>query len=272
MEYPLSQSARAVHLGRRHNVPVLLWGHGYSKHPHRYKHWYRNLVGREADGVLLYTHTVADALVRNARFDPSRVFVAQNALDQTPIAQAREAWLAKPRALAEFRTKNRLNPANTLLFVSRLLPENRPHLLLEGFRRLLKTRPDAHLAIIGEGPDERRLRALASRLGIEPRVRFLGPIFDENALAPWMLSAGLFAYPVNIGLSLMHAFGYGLPTVTSDALHRHGPEIEALVHGVNGLFYHDRDLDHMVHAWRAILNDPLLRARFSPRRTQNRHR
>src|SRR5205085_9067419 len=53
--------------------------------------------------------------------------------------------------------------------------------------------------------------------------------------APWFLSSSCFVYPGSIGLSLLHAFGYGLPVITHADRRRHGPEIAALVHEWNGL-------------------------------------
>jgi hypothetical protein len=56
------------------------------------------------------------------------------------------------------------------------------------------------------------------------------------------MSAACFAYPEAIGLSIQHAFGYGLPVITSDDIPSHNPEIEALRPEVNGLLYRHRDI------------------------------
>jgi glycosyltransferase involved in cell wall biosynthesis len=79
-------------------------------------------------------------------------------------------------------------------------------------------------------------------------VEFPGAIYDDMLLAPWMLSASVFAYPVAIGLSVLHAFGYGLPVVTSDDIASHNPEIEGLRAGENGLLYRDGDIDDFASA------------------------
>ena len=73
----------------------------------------------------------------------------------------------------------------------------------------------------------------------------------------------LFCYPVNIGLSIMHALGYGLPVVTSDDLAAHNPEIEALEPGGNGLLYRDGDVDDLVARWKDLMTDHDQRARMS---------
>lgn len=95
------------------------------------------------------------------------------------------------------------------------------------------------------------------------RVIFPGAIYDEQELAPWFLSATLFCYPQNIGLSILHAMGYGLPVVTSDRVDNQNPEITALDHGRNGLLYTHADLDALARALDTIVSDPGLRERMS---------
>jgi glycosyltransferase involved in cell wall biosynthesis len=235
---------------RAAGVGTVLWGHGYSKSEGTGRRGLRDRFASLADAVVFYNHGAAEAFrARNPRH--RGVFVAINSLDQDEIQRAREDWLGRPGELASFRTEHRLH-GPTALFVSRLLEENRVDLLL----RATATVQGLTTVIIGKGPDRERLETLARELGIADRVRFPGAIYGEDAIAPWFLSADVFVYPVNIGLSIMHAMGYALPVVTSDHLAGHNPEIEALEPGVNGLLYRDADLDAMADAIRAIVNDP----------------
>ena len=253
----------ALLLGRLRGLPVALWGHGYSKRPSRLRDTVRNFFGRRASAVLLYTHSVARRLVGQAGFAPERVFVAQNALDQQAIQAAQEHWLARPGELKAFAEKHGLDPQRTLIYVSRLEAENRIELLLQAMVRICASEPGARLVMVGDGPQRQRLEDLATSLGLGGRVLFAGKIYDELALAPWMLSASLLCYPANVGLSMLHAFGYGLPVVTGDDLPGHGPEIEALVPAANGLLYHRGDVDHMAEQCLNILSDATLRQTLS---------
>lgn len=253
----------AIWKGRRRGVPVALWGHGYSKHESRWRRFLRNWVARSANAVVFYTRSVADHMIAEGGFDADKVFVAQNALDQQPIREAHKKWTADPGTLAAFQRQHGLDPTQTIVFVSRLMPDNGVDLLLHGLARVRRTRPDAKLVILGDGPDRPRLERLCGELRQQEHVHFTGAIYDEQCVAPWMLSATLFCYPRNIGLSLLHAFGYGLPVVTSDDLAGHNPEIEALKPSVNGLLYRDGDLDDIVRQWLDLMNDPTLRQRLS---------
>jgi glycosyltransferase involved in cell wall biosynthesis len=252
-----------VTAARLRRIPVILWGHGYSKRPGAVRDTLRNGLGRIADGVLLYSHDVASRLIESGTLPARQVYVAPNALDQTPIQAARRRWMGNSPALEEFRRLHRLNPSRTLLFISRLEAGNGTELLLRATALLKEEFPGLKTVIIGDGGEGAALKALSSALRIESHTVFTGPIYEEESIAPWMLSATLLCYPVNIGLSLLHAFGYGLPAVTSDNPIVQNPEIEALHHGVNGLLYRHGDLGDMVNRCRQLLTEHTLRGELS---------
>lgn len=222
---------------RRRGVGSVLWGHGYSKAETGLTATTRNRVSDLADALLFYNHTIANEFVARGNSKPERVFVALNSLDQTKIRAAREAWLSDPARLAAFQKQHDLAGTPNLLFVSRFDHRNRVDLLLEAVASLQDRFPSMVINLVGKGPEEATLRAQARSLGIASKVRFLGAIYEEHELAPWFLSASAFVYPSNIGLSLLHAFGYGLPVITSDDRGAQNPEFEALKHGVNGFAY-----------------------------------
>lgn len=228
----------ALRKARRNGVRTVVWGHGYSKNEAPWRATLRRRVANMADAVLFYSQSVADRYVAEG-FPADKVFVAPNSLDQAPIRAAKRAWEADHARLAAFRAEHEMTKeTENLLFVSRLDPANGLDLALRAVAELAPTRPHLRLNLIGKGEEEQaRLEALAAELNVAGRVHFLGAIYSENALAPWFLTADLFVYPQNVGLSLLHAFGYGVPVVTSDDLASQNPEVEALADGENGAFY-----------------------------------
>jgi len=252
----------ALLAARARGVGTLLWGHGYAKHDTPAKRAARDRTGALADATLFYTAPVAEAYVARGH-RPDRVFVAPNAIDQAPVEAARRAWLDRPADLRAFAAQHGLRPDRTALFVARLEPAKRIDRLLAAFAIVAKTLPDARLVIVGGGPEEPYLRARAAELGIGDAVIFAGPIHDQMALAPWFLNAAVAAFPIDVGLSVLHAFGFGLPLVTSDDLQRHGPEIVALRPGENGLLYRAGDVEHLAEQMGAVMADPALRARLA---------
>jgi glycosyltransferase involved in cell wall biosynthesis len=136
-----------------------------------------------------------------------------------------------------------------------LIHENRTDMLLDCVPGLIGEFPRLRVVIVGDGPVRAALEEQASRLGIADRVTFTGAIYEEAQLAPWFLSSDLFVYPRNIGLSLQHAMGYGLPVVTTDDQASWAPEVEGLKPWMNGMFYRDGDVEDLTEVVRLILAD-----------------
>ena len=117
--------------------------------------------------------------------------------------------------------------------------------------------------LIGNGRDDQRLRSLVKELNCDSNVLFTGPIYEEQQLAPWFLSSSVFCYPSNIGLSLMHAFNYGLPVVLGDDFDRCNPEIYAFENGSNGITFQDGDFTSLANCLLKLLSDQDLLQRLS---------
>ncbi|MEO1498140.1 MAG: glycosyltransferase family 4 protein [Planctomycetota bacterium] len=256
----------ALRAAKRRNKPVVLWGHGYSKNDSPLRVFLRDRIAKLASVLLFYDERTAAAAVENG-WPADRVFAAPNAIDQTPLAAARGAWLAEPERLERFAQEQRINDREVLLFVSRLMPENRVELLIEAMERLRASRPQAVAIVVGGGTEDERLRAMVSAKNLKDHVRMLGPIYDEDQLAPWFLSAKAFVYPSAIGLSLLHAFGYGLPVVTDDNVAGQNPEIVAYQPDEgpeqNGLAYRANDVGSLAETLTRLLSDHALRDRLA---------
>lgn len=253
--FPALIAARLLGLG------TVLWGHGYSKSERTWRKSLRDWVGHLADIVVLYNYSTA-AKLKKEGWIASRLKVAPNTIDQSKIQQARNYWLSKTKKLSAFQKNNRVSPEKTVLFCSRLEQTNRIDVLIAAHARLLKLKPETNLIIIGHGPDEFRLKRIVERLEVQNSVRFTGPIYDQYQLAPWFLSAGVFCYPTNSGLSLLHAFGYGLPVVTADDLSAQNPEIETLKNGKNGFLYRTNDIHDLSEKLQILLENKSLRKRL----------
>ncbi len=242
---------------KKHGVGRVLWGHGYSKSDAGWRRTLRLRSARLADSLLLYNN-IATGSIRDSGIPDERIFVALNCLDQTPIQQARGMWL-EPGRLEAFRAERSLR-GPLVTFVSRFDEANRLDLLIDATAILKDRFPELTIAIIGKGEIEADLKAHAASRGVSEQVRFLGAIYDEAEIAPWFLAADCFCYPANIGLSILHAMGYGAPVVTSDDTSSQNPEIEALEVGVNGLTYRHGDADALASALASIFEDDAKRS------------
>ncbi|MEQ8768897.1 MAG: glycosyltransferase family 4 protein [Phycisphaerales bacterium] len=253
----------ALRAGRRHGVGTFLWGHGYSKNERPWRATIRRWMASKADGAVFYNHAIRDRSVSEGWLADERAFVALNALDQAPIQAARDAWLGDPGRLDAFRREHGLGEGPNIIFVSRLLPENRADLMVEAAARLKDDLPNSKFIIVGSGPAEDDLRAKAEALGVADRLVMPGAIWGEDAIAPWYLSSHAFVYPANIGLSILHAMGYGVPVITSDRTETQNPEIEALRDGENGRLYPHLDADALARTIREVVSDESARSKMA---------
>lgn len=244
-------------------VKTILWGHGCSKTETGLRSMLRQTVAKLGDALLLYNHTVAQRY-RDYGWPAERVYVGLNSLDQTAARSAREKWSSDPAKLDAFRKEHDLDKGPYIFFVSRLDPANRLDLLVTAVASLKDKHPGLQALIVGKGEDERkRLETLADSLGVTDNIRFLGAIYGEEQLAPYFMSSTVFCYPSNMGLSILHAFGYGLPVICGDKQELMGPEVEALKDGENGLFFRHGDADSLAQALDRVLSDPQLARKMS---------
>ena len=181
--------------------------------------------------------------------------MANNAIDQSGIQAARQHWLEDPALLRAWQARNRLQGKPVALYVSRLVYAHDLTILLEAWRTVLAEMPDATLMVVGDGPARDELERYTLQLGIDAAVRYLGAIYAEEQLAPLFLTAGVFAFPRRLCLSLQHAFGYGLSVVGFDNPAHHGPEFTILRHGVNGVLVREDDCGGLTQAVVDMLRD-----------------
>ncbi len=146
-----------------------------------------------------------------------------------------------------------------ILSVGRLSPEKRADVLIEAVAR--QEVEDAVLALAGSGPDEGRLRALAARLGVSERVRFLGFIPGADLPGLYRL-ADAFAITSEAELQslvTMEAMASGLPVVAVNA-----GALGELVHpGENGFLTRPGLVGDVAGSLDLLCRDAALRARMS---------
>jgi glycosyltransferase involved in cell wall biosynthesis len=146
-----------------------------------------------------------------------------------------------------------------ILSVGRLSPEKRADVLIEAVAR--PEVGDAVLALAGSGPDQERLRALAARLGVSERVRFLGFIPGADLPGLYRL-ADVFAIASEAELQslvTMEAMASGLPVVAVNA-----GALGELVHpGENGFLTRPGLVGDVAGSLDLLCRDAGLRARMS---------
>ncbi len=253
---------RAIRAARQAGSGVVIWGHGLSKYDNSFRRSLRMRLVNKVDALLFYDPETARRFASNG-IPSERLFAAPNAIDQRPIQQAIRSWQDQPGKLEAFQSEQGIDPDHTAIFISRIEPDKRLDLLLDGLKHALEIDPRMRLVVVGDGSARAEVEAHARAIEVDHAIRFLGAIYDETELAGWCLSACCMTYPVAVGLSVMHAFGYGLPVLTSDDRHGHNPEINAIRPGENGLFYADGDPGDLGRKLVEFAGSPERRAKMS---------
>lgn len=167
-----------------------------------------------------------------------------NGLDQEKIERIIEKWPIEK--LQEWQKVNSIQDVDILLSCTRLIQKNELDKFLIRFQNILDIKPNIKWYIIGEGDQKQDLERIVKEKKLEKNVIFLGEIYDEEKLAPWFLTASVMIHPAAIGLSILHAFGYGLPVITHHDDRYHGPEFSALIDEYNSITYKKDDYDDLV--------------------------
>jgi len=158
----------AALLGRRFAKPVVITARGTDLNlipqyalPRRMIQW----AAAQADGLITVCQALKDTLVALGAPD-AKVSPLRNGVDL-------ETFRPVDRAAA----RARLGVDGTVaLSVGYLIERKGHHVIIEALADL----PGVTLLIAGRGPEEQTLRALAERIGVTDRVRFLGQVAHEQ--------------------------------------------------------------------------------------------
>jgi 1,2-diacylglycerol 3-alpha-glucosyltransferase len=213
-----------VRFARRAHIPVIATYHTFFE---EYLHHYVPLLPRPA-GRLLARHftrsqcSQLDALVVPS--EPMRALLLEYGISQRiqVIPTGIPADRFVPGDGARFRARYGIAPDRPLLlYVGRVAHEKNIEFLLHSFVVLRRSRPDALLAIAGEGPARAHLEHLAVQLGIAPQMHFIGYLDRERGLADCYASADVFVFASRTetqGLVLLEALAQGRPVVSTAVL------------------------------------------------------
>ena len=178
-----------------------------------------------------------------------------------PFGIATERFEPTPATLARAAALRVQHARPVVLFVGRLIYYKGVDVLVRAMAGV-----DADLVMIGRGPLEAELRALAQAEGMADRMTFVPPV-DDAELAAWYRAADVVCLPSvarseAYGLVQLEAHASGTPVVSTD-LPTGVPWVN--VHGETGLVVPVGDAAALGGALAMLLTDRALRARMGAR-------
>lgn len=197
----------ATWLGAALDRPVVVTSRGTDLTVLPDYHWPRRLMQRaikRADGLITVSAALRDKLVTLGA-DPDKVRVLRNGVDLKHF---------RPLDRAEARARLGLQDAGAvLLSVGNLVPGKAHDLTIRAMAQL----PGMTLLIAGRGPEEERLRALVTNLGLADRVRLLG-LVPHDRLPDYYNAADLLVHASEregMANVLLESLACGTPIVAS---------------------------------------------------------
>lgn len=192
---------------------------------------------------------------------------------QVGINRSRLGWMANPVDTNYFRPaapEQRANYRRELnirqdiplaVFVGRLDHQKKIPLMLGGFARYVRRRPEAMLAILGDGPLRQEVRSLATSLGLDKNVHFGGRVSSADVLKWNQVSdtCMLVSQVEGLPCSLIESMSVGVPPVVS-RIPAHTQLIEDGVHGILTEYGNEESIAEGLHR---VLDNRVLRERMS---------
>jgi phosphatidyl-myo-inositol dimannoside synthase len=161
---------------------------------------------------------------------------------------------------ADIRERHGLGDRPLIVCVSRLVPRKGQDVLIESMRSIQRRVPEASLLIVGSGPYESKLRALAEHAPTRS-VTFAGEV-PEDDLPRYYAAGDVFAMPCRtrragmdvegLGIVYLEAAATGLPVVAGDS----GGAPEAVVEGETGWVVPGRSVTAVAARASMLLADP----------------
>jgi glycosyltransferase involved in cell wall biosynthesis len=206
---------------------------------------------RHTDWIVAVSEPLRDYLVREIGLRDQRVRVLINGIDTDSFRPGERTGALRERL--------GLDAATPLVgTVARLAPVKNHVMLVDAFARVVQRRPDAHLAIVGDGPMRAPLEERIAALGLTDRVHLSGMMTD---LAPVYRDFDVFvlsSLAEGTSVSMLEAMASARGIVAT----RVGGNTNLLDDGACGVLVPSDDAEAMAGALDALLGAPAERARL----------
>ncbi len=213
-----------VRFARRANIACIATYHTFFE---EYLHHYVPLLPRRLSRLLARSFTRSQCAAVQALIAPSEPMRAvltgygvSTPIHVLPTGLAADQFRAGDGRA--FRARAGIDAQRPLVtYIGRVAHEKNIGFLVEVFRRVLASVPEALLVIAGEGPAREALRQQVAHLGLEGHVHFAGYLERDSALLDCYAAADVFVFASRTetqGLVLLEAMAQGVPVVSTAEL------------------------------------------------------
>lgn len=219
----------------KHSKRVVFWTHATYGNDGFIKKWIKRTMLSFADMVLVYGHYAKEYLIEQRMVKPEHVDVIYNSLDYDKQMELYNL-INEDTVHQHFKNHNK-----TIIFIGRLTPVKKLHMVIESLYILKNQGRDYNLILVGDGEVKADLEKLVKKYRLEDCVWFYGECYEEDQAASLLKCSDLCVSPGNVGLTAIHALTFGCPVITHNNFKHQMPEFEAIEEGKTGLFFQEND-------------------------------
>jgi phosphatidylinositol alpha-1,6-mannosyltransferase len=187
-----------------------------------------------------------------------RVHISPEGVDPTPYLTV------DARRVAALAGRLGVHNRPVVLTVGRLVERKGHDIVLHALTRLIAKVPDVAYVVVGSGPNEIRLRQLATKLGLSPYTALFCGSVDAAELPTFYKLCDVFVMPnrevgsdiEGFGIVFLEAGAAGKPVIGG----RSGGTSDAVLDGVTGFLVDPRSVSAVADAMLMLLENPVLAA------------
>ena len=225
------------------NIPLVVTYHGSD--PRRIKGFGK--IARHADLVVTPSHRAADDLAAIAGISCDKLRVVGLGIKSPPLDNSEE--------VAALRNTLLCGGTHLVVTIARVAYQKGIDVLIDCVERMKDNHPGYRFVVVGDGPLDQEMRALATRRGLDGHLYFAGrtefPYRYLRAADLMLLTSRWEALPISIA----EAFQVGTPVVATDC-----SGVHELVKDTVGACVPIGDVAGITQAVEHILEDDQMRA------------
>ncbi|HZK95368.1 MAG TPA: glycosyltransferase [Prolixibacteraceae bacterium] len=208
---------------------LAFWGHGRNlqenigSNRNRFKYLFIN----KCDWWFGYTKGTKNFLMSN-RFPEPKITVVQNAIDTISLRKCYNEISASD--INDLKNQLGIKKCKTGIYCGAMYPDKKLDFVIETCYRIKREIPDFHMIFIGSGVESYKVLEASK---YSDWMHYVGSKFGVERVRYFKI-AQIQLMPYNVGLGIIDSFAMETPLITTFSPF-HGPEIEYLENGVNGL-------------------------------------
>ncbi len=229
---------------------IITWHEVWDNHWYEYLGPCRGSIGRLIEKK---TARLPDIIIANSRKTKNDLVHKLN-ITQEKIA------VIQPTIPADLSNIPHSEEKFDILFCGRLIKDKHVDMLIRAVKTI---DPAPTCAIIGEGPEKKRLETLVKKYSLEKKIKFLGFLNAHKEVLSYMKSSKLFVSPSTregFGIAVSEASACGVPAIVIDGDYNAAKDL--IEDGVNG-YVCENDEKMLSEKITLVLGDNKLRSRLA---------